>query len=135
MKISKVHKRLAKIEALISDLTERYEQGAVHVKAALQGAKVAVAHLKTAVTTHAASTETKKSETKKTEPKKGETKKAEASSVAPLKPEKRKLSAAHKRAIREGVQKRLAQKQAMAATSDTKPASTAKKAAGKKKAV
>lgn len=94
MKASKVHKRLAKIEELISDLTERYSKGAVHVRAALQGAKVAVNHLKAAVSS--------------TSP--GTAKESKAPSTATHKPAKRKISAAHKRAIREGVRRRQVQK-------------------------
>ena len=116
MKISKVHKRLAKIEALILDLTERYSQGAVHVRAALQGAKVAVDHLKASVSSQASS---------------GTAKKSPASSAEPPKPAKRKLSAAHRRAIRKGVQRRLAEKKAVGA----KESGVAKKAApGSKRA-
>jgi len=115
MKMSKVHKRLAKIEALISDLTERYSQGAVHVRAALQGAKVAVAHLRAAVTSHASSG---------------------AASAETPKPAKRKLSTAHRRAIQEGVQRRLAEKKAVAAKESgvAKKSSPASKKAAVKKA-
>jgi hypothetical protein len=38
MKANKVRKRLAKIEAMISDLTERYSKGAFHIREALQNA-------------------------------------------------------------------------------------------------
>jgi len=100
MKASKVHKRLAKIEALIADLTERYSKGAVNVRAALQGAKVAVAHLKAAVSSQASP---------------GTAKKSEAPSTETRKPAKRKITAAHRRAIREGVRRRLAQKKAATA--------------------
>ena len=55
MKANKVHKRLAKIEAIISDLTERYSKGAVHIREALQDAKAAIAHVKAAVTSQASS--------------------------------------------------------------------------------
>ena len=121
MKISKVHKRLAKIEELITDLTERYSKGAVHVRAALEGAKVAVAHLKTAVSSPASS---------------GAAKKSEAPSAETAKPAKRKFSAAHRRAIREGVQRRLAEKKAVAAKESgvTKKAAPASKKAAVKKA-
>ena len=118
MKISKVHKRLAKIEALIEDLTERYSQGAVHVRAALEGTKVAVAHLKASLSSQASS---------------GAPKKSEAPAAVPAKAAKRKLSGAHKRAIREGVRRRLAEKKAIVA----KESGVAKKAvpAPKKAAV
>jgi hypothetical protein len=100
MKTSKVHKRLAKIEKLISDLTEGYSKGAVHVRAALEGAKVAIDHLKASVSSQTSS---------------GTAKKSEAPSAGTPKPVKRKLSAAHKRAIRAGVQRRLAEKKATTA--------------------
>ena len=120
MKVSKVHKRLAKIETLISDLTERYSKGAVHVRAALEGAKVAVAHLKAAVNSPTSS---------------GPVRKSAAPSVETPKPAKRKLSAAHRRAIREGVQRRLAEKKAATAYASgaaNKAAPASKKAAAKK---
>jgi hypothetical protein len=46
MKTNKALKRLAKIEALISDLMERYSKGAVQIREALQDAKAAFAHVK-----------------------------------------------------------------------------------------
>jgi hypothetical protein len=49
MKANKALKRLAKIEALISDLTERYSKGALQIRGALQEAKAAIAHVKEAV--------------------------------------------------------------------------------------
>ena len=110
MKTSKVHKRLAKIEELITDLTAAYSKGAVHVRAALEGAKVAIDHLKASVSSQASP---------------GAAKKSEAPSADTLKPVKRKLSAAHKRAIRAGVQRRLAEKRAATA----KASGAAKKAA------
>ena len=55
MKANKVHKRLAKIEAMISDLTERYSKGAVHIREALQDAKAAFAHVKEAVSSQTSS--------------------------------------------------------------------------------
>ena len=119
MKTSKVHKRLAKIEELITDLTEGYSKGAVHVRAALEGAKVAIDHLKAAVNSQASP---------------GAAKKSEAPSTETPKPVKRKLSAAHKRAIREGVQRRLAEKKAATATAGgvAKKAVPAKKTAVRK---
>ena len=100
MKISKVHKRLAKIEELITDLTEGYSKGAVHVRAALEGAKVAIDHLKASVSSQASP---------------GAAKKPDAPPPVTAKRAKRKLSAAHRRAIREGVQRRLAEKKAATA--------------------
>ena len=49
MKANKALKRLAKIEALISDMTERYSKGALYIRKALQDAKAAVARVKEAV--------------------------------------------------------------------------------------
>src|SRR6202021_2288085 len=48
MKANKALKRLAKIEALISDVAKRYSSGAANVRKALQDAKAAVAHLRAA---------------------------------------------------------------------------------------
>ena len=55
MKANKVHKRLAKIEAMISDLTERYSKGALHIREALQDAKAAFAHVKEAISSQTSS--------------------------------------------------------------------------------
>ena len=73
MKANKALKRLAKIEALISDVTERYSKGAVEVRKALQDAKVAFARVKVAVSSQASSkpaknpaAKTKKAVAKKT---------------------------------------------------------------------
>jgi hypothetical protein len=49
MKANKALKRLAKIEALMSDLTERYSASAPHLRKVLQDAKAAVARAKEAV--------------------------------------------------------------------------------------
>ena len=49
MKANKALKRLAKIEALISDVTERYSASAPHVRDVLQDAKAAVARAKEAM--------------------------------------------------------------------------------------
>ena len=73
MKANKALKRLAKIEALISDLTERYSRGAVEVRKGLQDAKVAFARVKAAVSSQTSSkpaknpaAKTKKAAAKKT---------------------------------------------------------------------
>jgi hypothetical protein len=52
MKKSKALKRLAKIEALISDVTERYSASASHIQKALQNARAAVIRAKDAVSLH-----------------------------------------------------------------------------------
>jgi hypothetical protein len=55
MKANKVHKRLAKIEALISDVSGRYSTGASHIREAIQDAVAAFARVKAAVSSQAAS--------------------------------------------------------------------------------
>jgi hypothetical protein len=65
MKANKVRKRLAKIEAMISDLTERYSKGAFHIREALHNAKVAVAHAKEAVLSQVSSEKAKRSPVKR----------------------------------------------------------------------
>ena len=56
MKANKALKRLAKIEALLSDVSERYSSGAVPVREALRDAKAALARVKNAVSSQAAKT-------------------------------------------------------------------------------
>ena len=106
MKTSKAHKRLAKIDELISDLAERYSKGALHVRAAFEGAKVAVAHLKATVTSEASTGAAKKS-----------------GSADTPKPVKRKLSMAHIQAIRRGVRRRAAETKAAGAAKTSPPTS------------
>jgi hypothetical protein len=60
MKANKALKRLAKIEALISDVAKRYSSGAANVRKALQDAKAAVVQLKSAVSLQASSGKAKK---------------------------------------------------------------------------
>jgi hypothetical protein len=55
MKANKALKRLGKIEALMSDVTERYSSSASHIREALQNAKTAVARAKEVVSLHASS--------------------------------------------------------------------------------
>jgi hypothetical protein len=74
MKANKVRKRLAKIEALISDLTERFSKGALPIRA-LQNAKAAIAHVKQAVSLQASSGTVKRAPLKR---KKAAVKKAAA---------------------------------------------------------
>ena len=76
MKAKKALKRLAKIEALISDVTERYSS-APHIREVLQDAKAAVTRAKEAVSLQASSGTT-------SAPKKAATKKA-AVKVPPAK--------------------------------------------------
>lgn len=54
MKANKALKRLAKIEALISDVAERYSSG-VSIREALQDARAALARVKAAVSSQASS--------------------------------------------------------------------------------
>jgi hypothetical protein len=61
MKTNKALKRLAKIEALISDVAGRYSASAPHVRNMLQDVKAAVARAKEAVSLHASSKTPKKS--------------------------------------------------------------------------
>ena len=65
MKANKVHKRLTKIEAMISDLTERYSKGGFHIREALHNVKAAVAHAKEAVLSHVSSEKAKRSPVKR----------------------------------------------------------------------
>ena len=58
MKANKARKRLAKIEALISDVAERYSN-APHIREVLQDAKAAVTRAKEAVSFQASSGTTK----------------------------------------------------------------------------
>jgi hypothetical protein len=55
MKANKALKRLAKIEALMSDVSERYSPGASHIREALQDAMGALARVKAAVSSQASS--------------------------------------------------------------------------------
>ena len=55
MKSNKALKRLGKIEALISDVSERYSSGASHIREALQDAMAAFARVKAAVSSQASS--------------------------------------------------------------------------------
>jgi hypothetical protein len=68
MKANKALKRLAKIEALISDVAKRYSSGAAHIRKALQDAKAAVAHVKSAVNSQASSGKAKKAAPAKKKP-------------------------------------------------------------------
>jgi hypothetical protein len=118
MKANKALKRLTKIEALISDVTERYSKGSLHIREALQDAKAAVARVKAAV---------------RSQPSSGTAK----TSKAPAK-QKRRLSAAGRKAIQEAARRRSAQKRAATANADRaakKAAPARKKTAVKEAAV
>jgi hypothetical protein len=60
MKKQKALKRLAKIEALMSDLTERYSTSSAYTREALQDAKAAVEKAKTVVESQSSSGTAKK---------------------------------------------------------------------------
>jgi hypothetical protein len=105
MKPNKVHKRLAKIEAMITDLTERYSKGPVHIREALQDAKAAIAHVKEAVSSGMA----KKAAA---DPKKAAVKKAatKAPAAKTSKKSKSMKKAAKKTAAKKGAAKKKAAK-------------------------
>jgi hypothetical protein len=58
MKANKALKRLAKIEELMSDVTDRYAAGAPSIREALRDAKDAVTRAKEALSLHVSSTAT-----------------------------------------------------------------------------
>ena len=100
MKANKALKRLAKIEALMSSVTERYSASAPHIREALEDAKAAITRAKEAVSLQTPSGTAKKPPVKH----------SEATSKAmrePSKP-KRKLSAAGRKAIVAATKKRWA---------------------------
>ena len=126
MKANKALKRLAKIEALISDLAERYSTDAPLIRGVLQNARVAVTRAKEAVSLQASSGT----------PNNPPVKQSKATPKAPLefsKP-KRKLSAAGRKAIIAATKKRWALKRAEAAKSAPVKAAAPKKAPAKKAA-
>ena len=117
MKANKALKRLAKIEALMSDVTERYSS-APHIREVLQDAKAAVTRAKGAVSLQASSGTAKNPLVKHSKP-------PSKATPEPSKP-KRKLSAAGRKAIIAATKKRWALKRAEAAKA--KPASAKKTA-------
>jgi hypothetical protein len=98
MKANKALKRLNKIEALISDVTERYLARAPHIRDVLQDAKAAVTRAKEAVSLQASSGKAKN-------PPVEDAKHPSKAMPGPSKPE-RKLSAAGGKAISEATKKR-----------------------------
>jgi hypothetical protein len=68
MKANKAVKRLAKIEALMSDVTERYSASAPHIREMLQDAKAAVTRAKEAVSLQASSGKAKSPPAKHSRP-------------------------------------------------------------------
>jgi DNA-binding protein HU-beta len=128
MKANKALKRLNKIEALISDVTERYLARAPHIRDVLQDAKAAVTRAKEAVSLQASSGAAKNPPVKHSKP----TSKATPEISKP----KRKLSAAGRKAIIAATKKRWALKRAEAAKTATKNAAlTPKKGTTKRAAI
>jgi hypothetical protein len=121
MKANKALKRLAKIEALMSDVTERYSS-APHIREVLQDAKAAVTRAKEAVSLQASSGTAENSRVKHSKP-------PSKAKPEPSKP-KRKLSAAGRKAIIAATKRRWALKRAEAAK--TAPKKMARKKAGTK---
>jgi hypothetical protein len=123
MKAKKARKRLAKIEALISEVAERYSN-APHIREVLQDAKAAVIRAKEAVGLPTSSGKAKNPAVKDSRP-------ALRAKPEPSKP-KRRLSAAGRKAIIAATKKRWALKRAEAAkaakTATRKPAKKAAKA-------
>ena len=97
MKAKKILKRIAKIEALMSEVTERSSQSAPHVRELLRDAKAAVIRAKEAVQASS-----------------GVTKNPPAKSAKRSAKQKRRLSAAGRKAISEATKKRWAAKRAAA---------------------
>jgi hypothetical protein len=120
MKANKALKRLAKIEALMSDVTERYSS-APHIREVLQDAKAAVTRAKEAVSLQASSGTAKNPLVKHSKP-------PSKATPEPSKP-KRKLSAAGRKAIIAATNKRWARVRAAKAQQEK---AVRKKAAGKK---
>ena len=124
MKANKALKRLAKIEALMSDLTERYSASAPRIRDLLQNAKVAVTQAKEAVGLQASSGTAKNPLRKQS--------KAVSKATPELSKPKRRLSAAGRKAIIAATKKRWALKRAEAAKSTPARTAAPKKAAVKK---
>ena len=119
MKANKALKRLVKIEAWVSDVTERYSS-APHIREVLQDAKTAVTRAKDAVSLQASSGTAKNHPAKHSKP-------SSKAKPEPSKP-KRRLSAAGRKAIIAATKRRWALQRAEAAK-------TAPKKLARKKAV
>ena len=120
MKANKALKRLAKIEALMSDVVERYSASAPHVRELLQDAKAAVTRAKEAVSLRSSSGTAKNPAVEHSAP----TSKATPETSKP----KRKLSAAGKAAIVAALKKRWAAKRAATKAHQSPAKKAAKKA-------
>ena len=127
MKANKALKRLSKVEALLSDVTERYSASAPQIRELLRDAKAAVIRAKEAVSLQASP------ETGKNRPAKGARHSSKAT-PEPSKP-KRTLSAAGRKAISDATKKRWAAKRAAAKAAPVKAAPAIAKKATAKKAV
>jgi hypothetical protein len=126
VKANKVLKRLAKIEALMSDLTKRCSTSAPTIRDVLQNAKVAVTQAKEAVGLQASSGTSKNPPAKHSK---------EISESAPELPKpKRRLSAAGRKAIIAATKKRWALRRAEAAKSTPAKTAAPQKAAVKEMA-
>jgi hypothetical protein len=124
MKAKKVLKRIAKIEALISEVKERSSASAPHIRELLGDAKAAVIRVKEAVILQASSGTAKNRPVKHSEP---------SSKTTPeLSKPKRKLSAAGRKAIVAATKKRWATFHAAKAKPVVAKKATAKKAVVKK---
>ena len=106
MKANKALKRLAKIEALMSDVTERYSARGPGTRKMLQNAEAAIVRAKAAVNLEASPRPAK---TRLVE----RSRRPSKTTPEPTKP-KRKLSAAGRRASKAALQRRRAQKLAEA---------------------
>lgn len=91
MKANKALKRLAKIEALMADVSERYSSGASHIREALRDAMAAFARVKAAVSTQASSGTAKHRPAKRKQA-------AAAKKSAPIKKAAKKVAAKKKAA-------------------------------------
>jgi hypothetical protein len=126
MKAKKILKRLAKIEASMSDVTERSSASAPHIQELLRDAKAAITRAKKAVSLQASSGTAKDTAVKHSEP----TSKATPEASKP----KRKLSAAGRKAIVAATKKRWAAFHAAAMQAEKAEPAAPKKTARKKTA-
>jgi hypothetical protein len=113
MKAKKALKRLAKIETLISDLTERYSKGALQIREALQDAKTAFGRVKEAVSLQASSGTVKKgalARKKNAAKKPGKSSTALTASAPAPKTKRPNFSAAQREAAAERMRQRWAAK-------------------------
>jgi adenylate kinase len=127
MKAKKALKRLSKIEALLSDVTERYSAGAPNMRKVLQDAKAAVTRAKEAMSWQASFGAAKNPQVEHPNP-------ASKPTPEPSKP-KRKLSAAGRKAIVAATKARWTRVRAESAVTTKKTQPAAKKARPKKAAL